>query len=161
MSFYFEIERPQPIGLVRVEIRNPEFGDSYSLDRRQAAGETEGGKLFVQDLGTEERYYEGTWTNLTAEERRRIEYFFGYEVANKRMRRFTFGVFDNARIPVRVGTDQGCGTGDGLTTGQFKCPSTASFGQARLEQSAIQFSAIPPDRYTVSLRFRLLSQTVC
>ena len=155
MSFTFEIERPAPIGVVEVVVRNPAFGDVFRRARRQAAGETEGGRLFVQDLGTEQSFYEGTWENLNRCERRDLDAFFGVDLANKRLRRFTLGVSGNTDLAFLVGTGQGWSTGDDLSTGDLVVPETASFGEVRLEQSDVQFVAVSRQRYTTSLRFRL------
>jgi hypothetical protein len=155
MSFTFEINRPAPIGTVVVSIRNPAFGDLSRSARRQAAGETEGGRLFVQDLGTEQRFYEATFENLNRCERRDLDAFFGEELANKRLRKFSMGVEGNKNLAFLVGTGQGWSTGDDLSTGDLVVPATASFGLVRLEQSDVQFAATPRDRYTTSLRFRI------
>lgn len=159
MSFTFEITRPPPIGLVSVTIRNPAFGDVYREARRQAAGETEGGRLFVQDLGLERVFYEATWENLNLCERRDLSFFFGKDGTAKRLRRFFMSVNDNNNLAFLIGSGQGFNTGQGLNTGTLVIPQSASFGEVRLEQSELSFIATPRDRYTTTLRFRLLSLT--
>lgn len=161
MSFTFEITRPLPIGTVIVNVRNPAFGDVFRGARRQAAGETEGGKLFVQDLGTDKFFYEATFENLTRCERRDLDGFFSKELANKRLRKFSMGVQGNTNLAFYVGTGQGWSTGDDLSTGDLVVPTSASFGLTRLEQSDVQFVSIPRDRYTISLRFRLPANPGC
>lgn len=155
MSFVFEIVRPLPIGTVRVEVRNPAFGDVISSDRRQAFNETEAGEFYVQDLGDTSRFYEATWENLNRCERRDLEFFFGPDGTAKRLRPFTMSVVGNSNLAFLIGTGQGFNTAADLNTGALVVPSSASFGIVRLEQSEVSFVATPTDRYSTSLRFRL------
>lgn len=161
MSFTFEITRPAPIGTVVVVVRNPEFGDSHSSGQRQATGETEGGEFYIQPLGVETKFYEGTWTNLNRCELRDLEFFFGADGSNRRQRKFLMGVVDNENLAFPIGTGQGWNTAADLNTGLLVVPSSASFGEVRLEQSQVQFSSIPRDRFTTSLRFRILQPAAC
>lgn len=48
-----------------ITIRNPEPGDTISYERRQASGETEGGRLFTQDLGITDRFIDASWSGVT------------------------------------------------------------------------------------------------
>lgn len=159
MSFTFEIVRPTET--ICVEIRDPEFGDVAQFARRQATGKTEGGRQFIQDLGTEEEYFLGTWTNLTRCERRDLEYFFGVNGANKRQRRFTMGIVGNKNMAFPVGTGQGWSTSDDLNSGALLVPLTASFGDVRLDQSELSFTSIPRDRYSLTMRFRIIPPAAC
>ena len=161
MSIVFEIERPEPIGVITVVVRNPEYGDVSEEGRRQAESETEAGQQYIQDRGIELEFYQATWTNLTQCERRDLEYFFGPDGANKRQRPFILSVIYNTNLAFPIGTDQGGSTSDGLNTGDLLTPTSASFGRVRLEQSRVQFTAIVPDRYTTSLRFRILKPLTC
>ena len=123
------------------------------------AGETEGGRLFVQDLGLERVFYEATWENLTRCERRDLSFFFGKDGTAKRLRRFQMSVQGNTNLAFLIGTGQGFNTAQDINTGTLVVPQTASFGDVRLEQSEVSFVATPRDRYTTTLRFRLLSLT--
>lgn len=171
MTFVFEITRPLPLGTVVARIRNPEFGDVDQFSRRQATGLTEGGRLFVQDLGVDEQFYLATWSNLTRCEKADLEHFFSAPVANKRLRPFTLRVEDNlGKLAFRTGTGQGWNTGDPggctppgclINTGDWVVPPMASFGTVRLDQSDLSFTAIPRDRFNLSLRFRILNPTPC
>lgn len=55
---------------VSATIRNPEWGDRVEHLRRQAVGYTDGGAMFVEDLGLEDEVWEFTWDNLEVDERR-------------------------------------------------------------------------------------------
>lgn len=160
MSFTFEITRPG-VGLVSIEIRNPEFGDTTRFSRRQERGETEAGVLFLQDLGVDMEFYDATWQSLTRCERRDLEYFFGPSGTTYAQRPFTMGVENNVALAFPVGTGQGWSTADALASGSLVVPLSASFGMVKLEQSQIQFAATPRDRYTTSLRFRILQPVAC
>ena len=160
MSFTFEITRPAPIGTIAIEVRNPEFGDNSEFGRRQSVGETEAGEEFVQDLGVDTEYYQATWASLDRCERRDLEYFFGINGTNRRQRRLIMGVTNNANLAFPIGTGQGWNTAADLNTGVLLVPATASFGEVRLQQSELVFTSVPRDRYTTSLRFRIL-KTPC
>lgn len=49
----------------QIVIRNPEPGDRDRYERRQASGETEGGRLFTQDLGVTDQFIEASFSGLT------------------------------------------------------------------------------------------------
>lgn len=162
MSFTFEITRPLPIGTITIGIRNPEFGDQFTAERRQDRGETEAGVEFIQDRGVEVQRFQGVWTQLHRCERRDLEYFFGPDGANKRQRVFKLGVIVNTnKIAFGIGTDQGWSTDQGLNTGDLLVPTSASFGDVRLDQSSLQFTSLSLDRWSTSLRFRIVNQPDC
>ena len=48
-----------------ITIRNPTPGDTIRRERRQAVGETEGGRIFAQDLGITDRFLDGSWEGVT------------------------------------------------------------------------------------------------
>ena len=158
--FRFQIDRPG-IGTVTIDIRNPEFGDVSEFARRQRQAETEAGVVFVQDLGVDLEFFRGTWTNLQRCERRDMEFFFGPEGTNYRQRPFTMSVINNKNIAFGIGTGQGWSTADDLESGSLVVPASASFGLVKLEQSSLQFSTIPTERYTVDLAFRILTPPSC
>jgi len=161
VSFVFAVTKPLPVGTISVEVRNPEFGDVHSFPRRQATGVTEGGRQYVQDLGVDEQFYQATWANLTRCERRDLEYFFGVKGSNKRQHVFTMSVVNNANLAFPIGSGQGYNTGQQLNSGSLVVPATASFGLVRLDQGEVSFVATPRDRYTTTLRFRILNPNVC
>ena len=161
MGLVFEITRPAPIGFVQVNVRSPEFGDVHSKDRRQPSGETEGGELFIQDVGVDQKFFDAPLTNLTATERADLEFFFSKDVANKRQRPFELRVVDNKCFGLGIATGQGWSTGDNLASGSIVFPAFGTFGLVRLEQTRISFSSIPRDRFATSLRFRILTPPEC
>lgn len=161
MSFVLEVTKPLPVGLISVAVRNPEFGDVHSFPRRQADGTTEGGSYYVQDLGGDEEFYQATWTNLTRCERRDLEYFFSTKGVNKKQIPFTLRVENNVNLAFPLNTGQGFNTGQGLNSGDLVVAPSASFGLVRLDQSEVSFVAIPRDRYSTTLRFRILKPNAC
>ncbi len=129
-----------------IVVRNPELGDRTLTERRQAAGETEGGRLFVQDLGVEDQFIEGSWSGLTKCER---DDLLGFFTAVK----YRFG---QSKLTVTGGGSQvPVGTGGTWS------------GRVRLDQSRIEFRAVTPggadgskERFETTMRFRIVTQDV-
>jgi len=127
-----------------IDIRNPEPGDTLRLDRRQASGETEGGRLFTQDLGITDRFLEGSWSGVTR-----------CEVQD--LRAFLESVKYRA-LPFILRT-----TGGGAQVPALANPADWS-GRVRFNQSAIDFRVSQTDgpgdgvaeRYEFTLRLRLV-----
>ena len=148
-------------GVISITVRSPEFGDTLRLGRNQQVGETEAGQQFRQDLGIDREFYEATLTNLDLCERADLEAFFEADGVNKQILPFTLEAIENVSLSFVVGTTQGLSTLDGLSTSDVTIPATSSFGTVRLDQSELQFAAIPGGRYTTSLRFRIQKQPAC
>lgn len=148
-------------GTIQITVRSPEFGDTLRLGRKFEVGQTEAGIDFRQDNGVDLDYYEATFTNLDLCERADLEAFFAADGVNKRELPFTLEVINNSSLGFVVASGQGLSTLDGVSSSDVTVPETASFGLVRLDQSEIQFAAIPGGRYTTSLRFRLEKQPAC
>ena len=148
-------------GVITITIRAPEWGDTLRLGRRQSVGENEAGVQFRQDNGVDLEFYEATFTALNLCERADIEAFFGPAGTNFREHALTLEAINNTSLSFALGSTQGLSTLDGLSTSSVTVPATGSFGTVRLDQSELQFAAIPGGRYTVSLRFRRELQPSC
>jgi len=127
-----------------VEIRNPEPGDRLRLERRQASGETEGGRFFTQDLGITDRFIEASWSGVSRCER-------------DDLREFMESVKYRA-LPFLLRT-----TGGGAQVPAERNPATWS-GRVRFDTSRIEFRASGTDapragvaeRFEFTLRLRLV-----
>ena len=148
-------------GVISITIRSPEFGDTYRLARIWNVGQTEAGVQFRQDEGVDIEAWEATFTDLDLCERADLEAFFREDGVNKREFVFTLEAINNTSLGFVVATGQGLSTLDGVSSGDVTIPETASFGPVRLDQSELQFAAIPGGRYTTSLRFRVEKQPTC
>ena len=127
-----------------VEIRNPEMGDTIRYERRQASGETEGGRVFTQDLGITDRFVEASWSGVTRCEKDDLLAFL--ESVLYRARSFLlYSTGGGAQVPAQVS------------------PANWS-GRVRFDQSRVEFRDSQTDapragvseRFEFTLRLRLV-----
>ncbi len=100
------------------------MGDTFRRERRQASGETEGGRLFTQDLQREDVFLEGSFSGLSRCEKEDLEAFALSVLYRARsfILRTTAG---GAQVPVG---------GNGAWS-----------GRVRFDQSRLEFRAVVPD----------------
>lgn len=146
---------------VSISIRPPEFGDRVGTTRQQARMETDGGTVFVQDLGLSHLLYEATWSNLTRCERSDLERFFGVDGTLFMAREFGIEVTGEDDAAQGISTGLGLSTGEGYSTGQLVSEPGVVWSRVILDQPGLDFTqdARGP-RYSVSIRFRILAGPV-
>ncbi|HEU03185.1 hypothetical protein LCGC14_0273450 [marine sediment metagenome] len=127
-----------------ITVRNPEPGDTHRFERRQASGETEGGRQFTQDLGITDEFLEGSWAALSRCEKDDLLRFF--ESVKYRALSFRLATTDGgAHIP-------------------FGFNPANSINRVRLDQSRLEFRHILNDaarrgvdeRFETTMRFRFV-----
>lgn len=155
--WHFTCERADGT-IVEMSIRPPEFGDLTAHERMQAAGRTDGGQRYVQDLGRTVHRYEATWRNLSRCERAAIETFFGEAGTLFRARPFSIEVEGDPETAFGISTGMGLSTGEGWSTGDYVVADGGGWGRVYLEQDRIAFSLDGRDgRYGTSLSFAMES----
>ena len=157
MTWTFEVDGPD--GTVTAAIRNPEFSERTTEVRRQGKGVTEAGLVFVQDLGEQNEFIEGSWTWLTPAMRSALLLFFGPNGTLRQGRGFALTI-TGMNFPVVIGTGMvidgvGLGTGQGYGTGQTVVPDTVVLDDVRLDQPDLSFAQQRNDRYSTELAFRI------
>ncbi len=158
MSWKFTLlEQP----LLTITVRNAELGDADRDERRQAVGETDGGAVFVEDLGATDEFVDATFASLSVVERADLEKFFGTDGANKRAKPFSIEISGRHKV-VPLNTGQvidgvPLNTGQGFNTGQLVLPDIAVLPVVFLDQSDIIFAQPRPRQFTTTMRFRLSS----
>lgn len=126
-----------------VGIPNGELGDTWRKERRQASGETEGGRLFVQDLRVTDEFLEASWSGITRCDRDAMLSFA--EDVRYRARSFKLSI-----------------TGGGVQVPEGA--GGAWSGRVRLDQSQFVFRTVIGDstgdggreRFEVTARFRVV-----
>lgn len=127
-----------------ITIRNPEPGDTFTYERRQAVGETEGGRVFAQDLGITDRFLEGSWSGVNRCEKDDLVAFL--ESVKYRALSFILRT-----------------TGGGAQVPALRNPADWS-GRMRFDQSRVEFRVSMTDaqrsgvseRFEFTLRLRLV-----
>lgn len=148
-----------------VTIKNPEFAEVDQSIRRQAKGETDGGTIFVEDLGQTDRFIEATWRNLKPAEVGDLKTFFGPNIVNMQTKPFRIEMTTDAPLYhwleiVSAGMSVGgevLSAGGGYNAGGFVNPDTASFDVVFLDQAELSFAQDRFQLFSTSIRFRLHS----
>lgn len=144
-----------------ISIRPPEWGDRYSTTRQQSRMETDGGTVFVQDLGLSHEVVEATWRNLTRCERSDLLRFFGVDGTLFQAREFAISATDEDDAAQGISTGLGLSTGEGWTTGQLVSAPGVLWSRVLLDQPGLDFTLdARMQRYSLSMRFRVLSGPV-
>ena len=128
-----------------IVIPTPEPGDTHRIERRQASGETEGGRLFTQDLGINDEFLEGSWSGINRCDRDALVTFFN-------------GVKWRAKSFILDTTGGGAQVKSGAGGGWR--------GRVRLDQSRLDARAVTTDParsgagelYEFTMRFRVIPQ---
>lgn len=107
-----------------VTISNPELGDTYRTERRQASGETEGGRLFTQDLQREDTFLEGSFSGISRCEKEDLE-AFARSVLFRAKQFILTTTGGGAQVPVG-------------SSGNWS-------GRVRFDQSRLEFRVVTPD----------------
>jgi len=144
--------------------RNPEFGEVHRLMRRQASARTDGGVVFVEDLGVDEEVIEATFMNLCTPERANLEKIFSEPFANRQENPITIqitndpvigGQFMQALTTGMVIDRVPLTTGQGFTTGDRVVADDPTLPIVFLDQPDLVFEQIRHQQYSLTLRLRL------
>lgn len=151
-------------GKVTATVRNPILGERWTDQRRQAAVESDGAEVYIQDLGITDQLLEVAWRDLNPREwsqLRRLLLQAGFR------RQLIDVTFSGSEMPVPLSVGQ---TIDGvpLSVGQVPCyepagigvgddafPDGGTLGSLQLEQSSVTFEHRLPTRGDITLVFRV------
>jgi len=151
-------------GELSVDLPLFEYGDVGTHQRRQVAGETDGGQLFVQDLMVEDQFIDFTWEWLSEKDRSNLLLFL--RAANFRQKPITFEISGKS-FPTGLNTGQtfnGAALTTGMTrksceavlnTGATVQPDVAILNNVFLEQSEVSLEQIRNENSNVTLRVRI------
>lgn len=160
---------PQQGGLATALVRNPEFGETWTSDRRQVAAQSDGGQEFVEDLGLQDRFVEARWAALDAIEWSDLERLF--RAARWRFTKIDIDI-DSPGAPfpfelstglsqegVELNTGQSVCAGRELNTGDTVLADKGRLAGVFLDTSRTSFAHQRTARAGLSLVFRLPSQS--
>lgn len=147
---------PDAGGTVTAVMGPPERNDAYQRVRRQAVATSDGGDVFVQDLGVEDEFLNLRWENAKPSEWSGLDRVL--RAANWRSRRIQISVTGDKAFPVGIGPSQ---TVDGLalSPGQGHSPgdtvlATAFTLSVKLDQSQSEWEHQQEAKGSIALRFR-------
>lgn len=167
MSWTLTTAGPGGNGIVTATIRNPILGERWTDQRRQAAAESEGARIYVQDLGVTDYMLEAAWRDLNPKEwsdLRRVLLQAGF-----RAQTIDIQFSGTAPFPVPLGpglTLEGvplsvgqvtCFNPDGIGVGDTVMATAGRINGLRLEQSSVTLDHRLPLRGDTTLVFRLPS----